>query len=277
MSPTTPASDAARDTSPALPRPSITPAIGTTTWTINGTPHPRVLVTGAAGGIGCAVACHLHALGAEVIATDRYAHPAPCGEIPVRALDLADVDAINAFVDELTAAGPIHGLVNAAGLFLGGPADVVTAGDFDALWAVNTRAVYALSTRLGSHMADAGGGSIVTIASNSGAIPRAHMVAYGASKTAASLLTRSLGLELGRAGVRCNVVSPGTTRTQMITGLASEDVLIAGVPDTYKAGIPLGKIAEPRDIAHTVGFVLSDQAGHMTAQDIVVDGGASAC
>ena len=237
-----------------IPRPSITPAIGAaSTLTIAGIPNPRIIVTRAAGGIGAAIAAHLHALGADVIATDRLAHPTPTEDLTVTPLDLADIDSVEEFLADQFAQGRIHGLVNAAGLLLSGAAEVITAADFDALWAVNTRVVYALATRCG-----------------------AHMVAYGATKAAASMLTRSLGLELGRAGVRCNVISPGTCRTRMICGLGTEEELVAGVPADYKAGIPLGKIAEPRDIAHTSAFLLSDAAGHITCQDLIVDGGASA-
>ncbi|APT84449.1 hypothetical protein CAQU_04510 [Corynebacterium aquilae DSM 44791] len=244
---------------------------------MNQVARPRIVVTGAAGGIGGAIARHLNDLGADVIATDIHPHPSPIPNHPVHRLDLTDTAAIEEFIYTTLAAGEVHGLVNAAGIFRGGPAPDLSARDLDDLWAVNARAVYLLASGFGAHMATHGGGSIVTIASNSGRIPRANMAAYGATKTAASLLTRSLGLELGRMGVRCNVISPGTSRTTMIAGLGSETDLIQGVPASYKAGIPLGKIAEPADIAHAAAFLLSDAAGHITAQDLVIDGGASAC
>lgn len=124
-------------------------------------------------------------------------------------------------------------------------------------------------------MSARGSGVILTIASNAAVIPRAGMAAYAASKAAASSITRSLGLELGRRGVRCNVVSPGTTRTRMIEALGEEEVLIDGSPTAFRTAIPLGRIAEPEDIAETVAFLGSDRARHITLQEVVIDGGAS--
>ncbi len=79
--------------------------------------------------------------------------------------------------------------------------------------------------------------------------------------------------------MRCNVVSPGSTDTPMLAGMlsgpAGKERLVAGLPEQFKLGIPLGKIARPDDIADTVLFLASDQAGHVTMQQIVVDGGAT--
>ena len=89
------------------------------------------------------------------------------------------------------------------------------------------------------------------------------------------MISRSLGLELAPRGVRCNVVAPGTTRTTMIDGLGDEAQLIAGQAAQYKTGIPLGRIADPEDIADTVAYLASSRARHVTLQALVVDGGAS--
>ena len=125
-----------------------------------------------------------------------------------------------------------------------------------------------------------GRGSIITVASNAGRLPRHGMAAYGASKAAAALFTQSLGLELARDGIRCNVVSPGTTRTPMVSGMMqqngiSESGLVQGDVDRFKAGIPLGRLAEPMDIAEVITFLASDAARHVTMADVVVDGGAT--
>jgi 2,3-dihydro-2,3-dihydroxybenzoate dehydrogenase len=93
------------------------------------------------------------------------------------------------------------------------------------------------------------------------------------------MFTRCLGLELGPRGVRCNIVAPGSTLTPMQTGMwADEDDaarVIAGSPETFKAGIPLRKLATPEDIAEAVVFLLSDRAAHITMTDLYVDGGAT--
>lgn len=222
---------------------------------------PHALITGAAGGIGRAVVESFKEAGYTVTAID------------IDDCDLSNTDAIKEYISTLE---PVDILVNGAGAFRGGKAQDVDEEDWDILFAVNAKAVYTLSRLIGYDMAKRGGGCIITIASNSAVIPRAHMVAYGASKAAASIATRSLGLELGPHGVRCNVVCPGTTRTPMIDGLGSEEALIQGNAENFKTGIPLGKIATPEDIAHTVLFLAGPGAGHINCTEIVVDGGASA-
>lgn len=238
----------------------------------------RVIVTGAAGGIGSAIVKLFLAKGYDVVGCDQttpYAAVAgQQGTFTPYVVDLADAVACGAFLAEVWATAPVDILVNAAGVFAGGPAQELSLAAWDQLFNINTRAVFLLATDCGQRMAARGTGSIVTVASNSAVLPRAGMVAYGASKAAASLLTRSLGLELGPAGVRCNVVNPGTTRTKMIHGLGTEAQFVAGFPASFKTGIPLGKIAEPADIAAAVFFAATQP--HLTCQEINVDGGASA-
>ena len=105
------------------------------------------------------------------------------------------------------------------------------------------------------------------------------MAAYGASKAAATAYLRSLGLELAPHGIRCNVVSPGSTDTPMLRGMWSGDdespAVIAGDAASFRLGIPLGRIARPEDIAQTVLFLCSDAARHVTLHDLRVDGGAT--
>jgi 2,3-dihydro-2,3-dihydroxybenzoate dehydrogenase len=123
------------------------------------------------------------------------------------------------------------------------------------------------------------GGAIVTVSSNAAGVPRHGMAAYAASKAASTMFTRCLGLELAPLGIRCNIVAPGSTLTPMQTGMwadgQGEQRVIEGTPETYKAGIPLQKLARPEDIANAVMFLLSDQAGHVAMSDLYVDGGAT--
>jgi len=109
------------------------------------------------------------------------------------------------------------------------------------------------------------------------------MAAYAASKAAATMFTRCLGLELAEFGIRCNIVSPGSTDTDMQRALwpddRSEAEAVAGVvrgslPD-FRVGIPLGRLAAPADIADAVLFLVSEQARHITMHDLYVDGGAT--
>jgi Dehydrogenases with different specificities (related to short-chain alcohol dehydrogenases) len=117
------------------------------------------------------------------------------------------------------------------------------------------------------------------VASDAAHTPRIGMSAYGASKAALKSLALTVGLELAGSGVRCNLVSPGSTDTDMQRGMwqsdDAEQQRIRGFGEQFKLGIPLGKIAKPQEIANTVLFLASDCASHITLQDIVVDGGST--
>ena len=105
------------------------------------------------------------------------------------------------------------------------------------------------------------------------------MLAYCTSKAAMAAMSQTVALELAPFGVRCNIVSPGSTDTPMLAGMlgdpAGQRRLVEGLPEQYKLGIPLGKIGRPDDVADAVLFLASEQAGHITMQQIVIDGGAT--
>jgi 2,3-dihydro-2,3-dihydroxybenzoate dehydrogenase len=128
-------------------------------------------------------------------------------------------------------------------------------------------------------MVPRGRGAVVTVASNAAATPRSGMAAYAASKAAAEMFTKSLGLEVARHGIRCNIVAPGSTDTPMLSSMWHDDsgprATLAGNPEAFRVGIPLGKLAQPGDVAHAVAFLLSDQASHITLHTLTVDGGAA--
>lgn len=190
--------------------------------------------------------------------------------------DSGDVDSAVAKVEvEL---GPIEYLVNAAGVLRSGQAAQLTDEEWDTTFAVNAGGVFHTSRAVARVMVPRGSGSIVTVASNAAATPRMSMSAYAASKAASAMFTKCLGLELAAHGIRCNVVAPGSTRTPMLTALqgdAAERASIEGVPDAYRVGIPLRRIAEPSHIADAVLFLLSERASHITMHDLTVDGGAA--
>ncbi|GAA4958603.1 2,3-dihydro-2,3-dihydroxybenzoate dehydrogenase [Actinoplanes utahensis] len=247
------------------------------------------LVTGAAGGIGAATARALAAEGIRVaavdVAEDRLAAEAArlrAGGLPVTAFpaDVTDAGRVEATVAAVEhELGPIGLLVNAAGVLRTGPALDLGDADWSSTFAVNTTGVMHVSRAVVSRMVPRRRGAVVTVASNAGFVARQGMAAYGASKAAAIMFTKSLALEVARYGIRCNVVAPGSTDTPMLRGMwAGGDgasVTIGGDPDAYKVGIPLRKIADPSDIADAVVFLLSDRAGHITMHDLTVDGGAT--
>lgn len=265
------------------------------------------VVTGAAGGIGAAVVGALEAAGHRVVGVD--ARPSRTGPSPtsatspsgassssrasspssaasavgaagVGALDVTDSAAVEGLMAEVEREAAIEVLVNCAGTLGNRPALATTQEEWARIFAVNATGVFTVSTAVARRMLPRRRGVIVTVASNAGRLPRHGMAAYGASKAAAALFTQSLGLELAEFGIRCNVVSPGTTRTPMVEGMLAdagidEETIVRGDPGRFKAGIPLGRIAEPDDIASVVAFLASPAARHVTMQDLVVDGGAA--
>jgi len=196
------------------------------------------------------------------------------------ALDVTDAPAVDALVARIEAdLGPIDLVVNVAGILSTASVLDLTAEEWRRTFAVNTDGVFHVSQAVARVMAPRRRGAMVTVSSNAAGIPRQNMAAYAASKAATTMFVRCLGLELAPLGIRCNIVAPGSTRTPMQTGMwtdaGGEARTIAGTLDTFKSGIPLGKLAEPDDIANAVMFLLSDQAGHIAMSDLYVDGGAT--
>ncbi len=238
------------------------------------------VVSGAAGGIGRAVVEALLEEGVRVVGFDVERVEGSGSSFWSEVVDVRDGAQVEALVERVEGEwGPIDLGVSVAGLLRTGPAIDMAEEDWDALFDVNTRGVFHLLRALARRMIPRGRGSLVTVSSNAGGIPRQGMAAYAASKAAATSFTRSLGLELAEYGIRCNVVAPGSTRTPMLEGMlrqvGSEAQLIRGAPEAYKGGIPLGKLADPRDVAEAVLFLLSDRASHITLGELYVDGGAS--
>lgn len=269
------------------------------------------LVTGAGQGIGEAVVRALFRLGATVAATDVSAPavaelaaeldpettgPAHAdtgrgaardtgsgtgtGTVRAYALDVTDRSAVDGTVALVERElGPVDILVNVAGILRAAPVAELTDDDWAATFAVNVQGVFLTSRAVVPGMAARGSGSVVTVASNAAGIPRTGMAAYAASKAAAVMFTKCLGLEYARSGVRCNVVAPGSTDTPMQWGLWNDPDASGRVLDgdlaSYRTGIPLGRIADPADIADAVVFLASEQARHITMQDLYVDGGAT--
>lgn len=245
-------------------------------------------VTGAAGGIGAAVARHLAGLGARVAAADRDAAAlrVAVGQEPTDhelnqyELDVRDGAAVADVLRRVeTELGPVRVVVNVAGVLPLGRVVELTDQQWATAFEVNTHGVFNVCRAAARLMIPRRAGCIVTVSSNAAYVPRVGMAAYAASKAAATALTRCLGLELAEYGIRCNVVSPGSTDTPMLHSMWSDPsgraATIAGSPADFRLGIPLGKLATPEDIAAAVAFLASDRAGHITLHDLCVDGGAA--
>lgn len=242
------------------------------------------LVTGAAQGIGAAVCAALAAAGAAVAAVDVRPGLEPLSGKGNGAtgytVDVTDRVAVDHVVDRIERElGPIDILVNVAGVLRTGPILEFSDQDWTTVFAVNTVGVFHLSRAVGRRMVPRRSGSIVTVGSNAAGVPRMGMGAYGASKAASAQFTKCLGLELAGYGIRCNIVSPGSTDTAMLRATWADQTAasatLEGSLSGYRVGIPLRKLAQPSDIADAVVFLVSDQAGHITMQDMYVDGGAA--
>lgn len=242
----------------------------------------NVIVTGAAQGIGRGIAEAFLAEGARVFAADVRADglrklQAAATEperLDVHVVDLSDFEAAAAMVREAIAAyGDLHVLVNCAGIMPDGPFLEVTKEMFDLVFAVNARAPLATMQVAAAHMADRGGGAIVNIASANAFKNESPESVYNASKAALVALTKAVAHELGHRGVRVNCVAPGQTLTPEERALMAGDADEARMQREYLRRIPLRRAGTPRDQAAAVLFLASDDAGWITGQTLIVDGG----
>lgn len=246
-----------------------------------------VLVSGAASGIGAALAHALLTQRARVIALDQNAdglatlaeHWAP-GQVHVAQVDVSDAAAVNAAVaagqDRL---GAIDKLACVAGILQMGTIADLTDEQWARTFAVNVTGTFNVCRSVAQGMIQRRQGAIVTVSSNAATTPRASMGAYAASKAAVTQMTRCLALELAPYGIRCNIVSPGSTDTEMQRAMwrhgSSAETVIAGNLSQFRLGIPLAKIARPEEIVESILFLLSDRASHITLHDMRIDGGAT--
>ncbi|MHA7304886.1 SDR family oxidoreductase [Arthrobacter sp. TMN-49] len=253
-----------------------------------------VLVTGAASGIGraCAQAIHQRNSPADVLVladTDVAGLAALTKEltgrhviaVPTDVSDPASVDLLFSLIAERRE--PLGALIHAAGVLATGSALNAGIDVWRRTMAVNADGTFLIVTAAARLLRDsaAPNRAMVLIGSNAAGVPRASMPIYSASKAAAAALLRCVGLELAPHGIRANTVCPGSTNTAMQRDFwgddpdAGEQSVLDGDLAQFRVGIPLGRMAQPEDIANTAVFLLSEQARHITMQDIYVDGGAT--
>jgi NAD(P)-dependent dehydrogenase (short-subunit alcohol dehydrogenase family) len=250
---------------------------------MTGLSNRSVLVTGAASGIGEATCVRLVREGACVTLVDRDADRLATvrdvlagagGRVVAVATDVGDEDAVRAAVAEAVRAfGGLRGVVTSAGIFDPGdmqPLAGVELAAFERTLRVNLTGTFLVVKHALPHLV-AEGGAVVTIASTAGIRGHGFGSGYTASKGGVVALTRLLAEQYGPQNVRANCICPGATDTPMTGGAFREGELA----ERTKRGIPLHRIAEPREIGDVACFLLSDDASYVNGQIFAVDGGAT--
>jgi NAD(P)-dependent dehydrogenase (short-subunit alcohol dehydrogenase family) len=230
----------------------------------------RVLVTGAAGGIGRAVVDRLDAEGARVAASDLRA---PAGLPVALAADVTrpeDVERLVAGAEREL--GGLDALVLAAGIHWTGPTHEMDPQDFRRVLDVSALGTFLCCRAALPGMVRAGGGRIVTLGSTAALGGAPGLTAYAAAKGAVLQITRSIAKEYARAGIRANCLCPGATDTPLLQALMAE----RADPDGFRAAHPIGRFAEPGEIAAAAAFLLSDEASYVVGATMVADGGFTA-
>lgn len=244
------------------------------------------IVTGAANGIGNAVAAHLAARGARVIGVDlakgiadamaalAVEHEA-AGQSPwhwgIRA-DLTEPRAADdAVAEAMRVAGRVDILVNSAGVALLDPALQISDDAWQKTLDINLTASFRMARAAGRVMTDAGYGRIVNLASQASVVALDRHVAYTASKAAIVGMTKVLASEWAHAGVTVNAVSPTVVETEL-----GKKAWAGAVGEAMRAKIPAGRFAQPEEVAGLIGYLASDAAAMVTAENILIDGGYSA-
>ncbi len=233
----------------------------------------RVLVIGAAGGIGAAVARMIAAGGGSVYLAGRDAAKLAAigGEIgmPCGTVEASDPDAVDACADAAVAAlGGLDGIVNCAGSLILKPAHLTTTAEWQATLAANLSSAFGC-VRAAGRLLKAEGGSVVLVSSAAARVGLANHEAIAAAKAGIIGLVLSAAATYAKAKIRFNAVAPGLVRTPLTKGLVASEL-------AEKASIgmhPLGRLGEPEDVARAIHFLLDPAQGWITGQVLGVDGG----
>ncbi|WP_077033598.1 L-iditol 2-dehydrogenase [Pelomonas sp. KK5] len=248
----------------------------------------HILLTGAAGGIGLAVAEACIAEGAACSIVDIGAEPPPGvralqdrGRVRYIAADLCEAGAIaRVLAESHTAFGPLHGLFNNAAILDMAPLLEADESSYDRLFAVNVKAFFFTMQAVLRQMSERGTrrASVVNMASQAGRRGEALVAHYCATKAAVISYTQSAALAMAPLGIRVNAIAPGVIDTPMWAHVDSlfaryEGLALGEKKRRVGEAVPLGRMGRPDDIAGAAVFLLSDEARYVTAQTLNVDGG----
>ncbi|RFA14887.1 short-chain dehydrogenase [Subtercola boreus] len=239
----------------------------------------RIVVTGGARGIGASIASRFAAEGADVAILDLLEEPGRATAATIGGrffrVDLSDeADTRTVLTEAIDSLGGIDVLVNNAGILRFAPLLEITVDDWDAMFRINTRAMLVTTQVAAKRMIDqrlAGStapGKIINMASMGGKTGGAGQAHYAASKAAVISLTRVTALELGPEAITANCICPGYVLTEMGAATRTE----ADVAE-WSSYSPLGRLAQPEDVAGVAAFLASSDADYLTGQAINVTGG----
>ena len=242
------------------------------------------IVTGAASGMGKAATHKLLSYGATVYACDWNSQALGVfrdhENIIISPLDVSDSRSCEELVQDIKdRQGRIDGLVNFAGVLKRTGILECTDDEFDYVMQVNVYGCFYMLRAVSRVMRQQGRGSIVNISSIWSDIGAKGVIAYCASKGAVSQLTRSAALDLAGSGVRVNEIRPGETNTPMLASERGNDFSQEQIQQKLKEiaeTIPVGRLADPEEIADAALYLLSDRSAYMTGSHITVDGGYTA-
>ena len=243
----------------------------------------RALVTGAARGLGRAIALSLARAGADVGLGVRDTNGSASLVAEIEALgrraipltmDVTDLSASRLAIDHLVdSLGGIDILVNNAGGGIGAAAIDVTEADFDAVWALNTRSTFFIAQHVAQHMRGHSGGAIVNVASQAGLVALPGETSYCVSKAAVIHMTRCHAVEWGEFGIRVNAVAPTFIETDGTAEALADPAFRA---DTIERIAALHRIGVPSEVADAVVFLASPAASLITGHTLAIDGGWTA-
>jgi 3-oxoacyl-[acyl-carrier protein] reductase len=234
------------------------------------------VITGSTGGIGLAAARLLVEEGARVVTSGR-SHAPNIGEALHLSADLSEPDAPGALIDAATEAfGAVDVLVNNVGTAYITSFDRVTDEEWEEMWQLNVMSYIRAIRAVLPQMRERGGGTIVNVSSTAGKRPSTGMPHYSVTKAAVLSVSRLVADVYAKDGIRCNAVTPGPTATDAWLGehgLADQQGDRAEVLAKVAAGRPLGRLAEPDEIASVIAFLCSERASYVTGAAWSADGG----
>ncbi len=242
------------------------------------------IVTGGASGIGFAIASTFATAGAKVHIVDLNSDAAKeaarqieeaGGTAKGHACNVADLDEVDRVFGDLLKIERIHILVNNAGIAGIGRVDTTTPPDFDRVFQVNVKSVYHCTRACIGSMVEAGGGVVLNMASIAATSGLDERFSYSMSKGAVLAMTYSIARDFLKRNIRCNAISPARVHTGFVDGFLAKNYpgREAEMFEKLSAAQPIGRMAEPEEVANLALYLCSDEASFLTGVDYPLDGG----